>query len=107
MEAKLRKNLRIRDALVREWKLNIGPCISFSEALQAEWFEHASLRTFKVTLKNVGIPTALSKDGGQITGAAYRLVLERAKLRRKKLEAQRRRESRAKPFQQRKKQDSV
>ena len=53
MQAKLRKDARIRDALVREWKLNIGPRISFSDALQAPWFEHASLRTFKVTLKNV------------------------------------------------------
>ena len=107
MEAKLRKDLRIRDALVGEWKLNIGPRISFSDALQAEWFEHTSLRTFKVTLKNVGYPPLFSKDGGQITEAAYRLVLERADLRRKKLDAQRRRKSRAKPLQQPKKQDSL
>jgi hypothetical protein len=99
MEAKLRKDARIHDALVREWKLNIGPCISFSDALQAEWFEHTSLRTFKVTLKNVGYPPLFSKDGGQITEAAYRLVLERAALRRKRLDAERRRESRAKPLQ--------
>jgi hypothetical protein len=106
-EAKLRKDARICDALAREWKLNIGPRISFSDALQAEWFEHTSLRRFKVTLKNVGYPPLFSKDGGQITEAAYRLVQERADLRRKKLDAQRRRKSRAKPLQQPKKQDSL
>jgi hypothetical protein len=107
MEAKLRKDARIHGALVREWKLNIGPRISFSDALQAEWFEHTSLRTFKRTLENVGYPPLFSKDGGQITEAAYSLVLERADIRRKKLDAERRRESRAKQLQQRKKQDSL
>jgi hypothetical protein len=107
MKAKLRKDARIHDALATEWKLNIGPRISFSDALQAKWFEHTSLRTLKITLKNVGYPPLFSKDGGQITEAAYGLVRERADLRRKKLEAERKRKSHTNPLQHRKKQDSV
>jgi hypothetical protein len=106
MKAKLRKDLRIENALVTEWKLNIGPRMSFPDALQTEWCEHPSQHRLTVAAKRVGYPEPFLKDGGQLTEASYGQILERDAQRRRKLDSERKRESRAKPLQQRKKQDS-
>jgi hypothetical protein len=107
MKAKLRKDARIFDALVREWNINIGPRMSFSDALQTEWCQHPNLVKLTAAAKRVRYPEHFLKDGGQLTEASYRLILERDAQRSRKLDSERKRKSRAKPLQQRKKQDSL
>ena len=107
MSAKLRKDLRIQNALVTEWKLNTGPRMSFPDALQTEWGEHSSLDRLTAAARRVGYPEPFLKDGGQLTEASYRLILERDAQRRRKLNSEQKRKSRAKQLQQRNKQDSL
>jgi hypothetical protein len=76
------------------WKLEQAPHITFHEAIQKEWCRHKSLRGLTSILERVRYPERCFWSGGRINQPAYKVVLQRDHERRKRVNAEQKREKR-------------
>ena len=76
------------------WELDQAPQITFDEAIQKEWCRHKSLRGLTSVLERVRYPERCFWSGGRINQPAYEAALQRDHERRKRINAEQKREKR-------------